>query len=129
MPALATLPSVVNTEPAIMFMRVTIDAVAHAALLAVHVAIDADDAIDCAFYAAIRRSSSLVQRSSGAFLRYVNLLCRARSRRERPLPATRIDTHSTSDEQPSTTPSPSGAKVDAAPPPTTSPPPATSARA
>eukprot|EP00965_Chrysotila_dentata_P072018 2379045-Pleurochrysis_carterae.AAC.1 len=76
MPALATLPSVVNTEPTIMFMRVTVDAVAHAALLAVRVAIDADDAIDSAFYAAIRRSTSLVQRSSEASLRYVNLLCR-----------------------------------------------------
>eukprot|EP00965_Chrysotila_dentata_P067192 2224038-Pleurochrysis_carterae.AAC.1 len=59
MPALATLPSIVNTEPAIMFMRVTVDAVTHTAFLAVRVVIDADDAIDCAFYAALRRSSSL----------------------------------------------------------------------
>eukprot|EP00965_Chrysotila_dentata_P097757 3231924-Pleurochrysis_carterae.AAC.1 len=61
MPALATRPSVVDVKPVIALTRSSADVLTHVVILAARAAVDADDAIDAAFYKALRLASSRCQ--------------------------------------------------------------------
>eukprot|EP00965_Chrysotila_dentata_P054329 1802276-Pleurochrysis_carterae.AAC.1 len=131
-PALATHPSIIDIKPVIAMTRSAAGGLTHVAFLSARAAIDADDAIDAAFYKSLRLVSSRLQYAIDACIR------RARaSRRKRPLPAASAVSDPTYAESPPASRSSLGTTTHAAlptspptttPPPTTSQPPATSAR-
>eukprot|EP00965_Chrysotila_dentata_P043638 1450867-Pleurochrysis_carterae.AAC.1 len=82
MPALATHISVIDIEPVIALTRSAAGGLTHVAFLSARAAINADDAIDAAFYKSLRLASSRFQCVIDTCIR------RARApRRERSLPA------------------------------------------